>query len=172
MKRSTIFKATGAALAGAAALGSGTRVAVGHDLRPVDPAYRFDEYERIANRFAAVKQVYQWPNLYNAIIYANIRNGLNGAQFSYGLTPDQVQVIVQAYASANAATYDDYIWGKYRLGEALNVKDPRTGQPATGNPWWASSVPAPETPPADRGHPYYGDTSIEGLHRRGVLFLT
>ena len=42
-----------------------------------------------------------------------------------------VQVIVQAYASANAATYDDYIWAKYRMGDAFNVKDPGTGQPAT-----------------------------------------
>ncbi len=172
MRRSTVFKAMSAALAGASALASGARVAVGHDLRPIDPAYRFDEYERIANRHAAIKQVYQWPNLTNPIVFANIRNGLNGAQFSYGLAPDQVQVIVQAYASANAAMYDDHIWAKYKLGEAFNVKDPETGQSATRNIWWASSTPAPEVAPAGRADPFYADMSIEGLHRRGVLFLT
>ena len=85
----------------------GGTVAWGHDLRPDDPTYRFHDYENIVNRTAQIKQVYQWPNIANAIIYANIRNGLNGFQFSYDIPPDDIQVVVQAYASANAATYDD-----------------------------------------------------------------
>lgn len=164
--------AAGAALAGAAALGALPRTAAAHDLRPTDPAYRFDEYERVVNRDVTIRHLYQWPTITNALIFANIRNGLNGAQFSYGLPAEQVQVVVQTYASANAATYDDAMWAKYRLGEALGIKDPQTGQPATRNIWWASSTPAPEQPPADRAHPYYADTSLEGLARRGVLFLT
>lgn len=144
-----------------------------HDLRPGDPLYHFDRYEAILNRRARIRQLYAWPNLHNPIIYANISNGLNGFQFSYGVPPDQIQVVVQAYFSANGAMYDDYIWAKYKLGEAFGVKDPTTGQPATRNLWYKSSVPASEvsTPPTARSHPYYSDTSIEGLQRRGVLFL-
>jgi hypothetical protein len=171
-RRLLATRATGAAIAGAAVLGGLPRTAAAHDLRPADPAYRFDEYEQVVNRDVTIRQLYQWPTLTNPLIFANIRNGLNGAQFSYGLPAEQTQVVVQAYASANAATYDDAIWAKYRLGEALGVKDPQTGQPATRNIWWASSTPAPEQPPADRAHPYYADTSLEGLARRGVLFLT
>jgi hypothetical protein len=171
-RRHSALTVAGAALASTAALGGPPAVARAHDLRPTDPAYHFDEYERVVNRDVTLRQLYQWPTLTNALIFANIRNGLNGAQFSYGLPPAQVQVVVQAYASANAATYDDAMWAKYRLGEALGVKDPQTGQPATRNIWWASSTPAPEQPPADRAHPYYADTSLEGLARRGVLFLT
>jgi hypothetical protein len=116
----------------------------GHDLRPGDPTYRFREYEDIVNRNIQVKQVYQWPNIANAIVFANIRNGLNGFQFSYDIPPDEIQVVVQAYASANAAIYDDFIWEKYRWGEALNVVDPQTNQPATRNT--GMLVPSP-TPP-------------------------
>src|SRR3954447_24597219 len=87
----------------------------GHDLRPGDPSYRFQEYEAIVNRIARVKQVYEWPNIANAVRFANIRNGLNGFQFSYDVSPDDIQIIVQAYASANAATYDD-LFGRSTAG--------------------------------------------------------
>ncbi len=117
--------------------------------------------------------MYAWSNIQNPIIYGNIANGLNGFQFSYGVPPDQIQVVVQAYFSANGAMYDDYIWQKYKLGEAFSVKDPTTGAPSTQNLWYKSKISAQDVSPApkDRSHPYYSDTSIEGLQRRGVLFL-
>jgi hypothetical protein len=166
------LKAAGAAAAGVAAGGRLTTQAVAHDLQPTEAAYRFNEYEAIVNREARFRQVYQWPNLANPIIFGNIRNGINGAVFSYGVPEDQMQVVVQAYASANAATYDDFVWAKYRLGEAMGVKDPTTGQPATRNIWYKSPNPMPASRPSARVDPYYADTSMEGLHRRGVLFLT
>jgi hypothetical protein len=173
-RRHSALTVAGAALASTAALGGAPAVARAHDLRPTDPAYRFEEYEAIVNREVAFRQVYEWPNLTNPIVYSNIGNGLNGFQFSYGAAPEQIQVVVQAYAGANAATYDDAIWQKYRLGEAMGVKEPGTDQPAVRNPWYASPLAAAAVtpPPADRAHAYYGDTSIEGLQRRGVLFLT
>ncbi|MBI1896417.1 MAG: hypothetical protein HYS04_07755 [Acidobacteria bacterium] len=154
---------------------AGGTAAWAHDLRPDDPTYRFKEYEDIVNRNVQVRQVYQWPNIANAIVFANIRNGLNGFQFSYDIPPDQIQIVVQAYASANAATYDDFIWEKYRWGEALNVRDPATNQPATRNIWYSTPVAhttlTPGRQPDDRGHPFFSDLSIEGLQRRTVLFL-
>ena len=153
----------------------GGAAAWGHDLRPDDPTYRFHDYENIVNRNAQIKQVYQWPNIANAIIFSNIRNGLNGSQFSYDIPPDDIQVVVQAYASANAATYDDFIWEKYRWGEALGVRDPQTNQPATRNIWYSTAVAhttlTPGRQPAQRDHPFFDDTSMEGLQRRRVLFL-
>jgi len=96
---------------------------------------------------------------------------LNGFQFSYDIPPDQIQVVVQAYATANLAMYDDVLWAKYRLGEMFKVQDPMTGQLAVRNAWFASKNPPVDRPPADRADPYYSDLSIEGLQRRGVLFL-
>jgi hypothetical protein len=144
-----------------------------HDLRPGDPAYRFDKYESIVNRSVRIRQLYAWSSIQNPIIYPNISNGLNGFQFSYNTPADQIQVVVQAYFSANGAMYDDHIWEKYKLGEAFNVKDPGTSAPATRNLWYKSKLTEQDVspPPKDRNHPYYSDTSIEGLQRRGVLFL-
>jgi hypothetical protein len=167
MNRRTALRA----VAAGAAVSQLPRVAHAHDLRPNDPAYRFDEYERIVNREVTIRQVYEWPNVNNAIIYNNISNGLNGFQFTYDLPADEVQVVVQAYASANLAMYDDTVWAKYRLGEIFKIQDPGTGEPATRNPWFASKNPAVNKPPAERANPYYSDTSIQGLQRRGVLFL-
>ena len=147
------------------------RVAHAHDLRPNDPVYRFDEYETIVNRDVTIRQVYEWPNLNNPIIYSNISNGLNGFHFSYDVPADRIQVVVQAFASANLAMYDDAVWAEYRLGEIYKIQDPSTGQPATRNIWFASKNPPVSQPPTDRANPYYSDTSIEGLQRRGVLFL-
>ena len=82
----------------------------------------------------------------------------------------QIQVVVQAFASANLAMYDDEAWAKYRLGEIYKIQDPATGQPATRNQWFASKNPPVNQPPGDRANAYYSDISIEGLQRRGVLF--
>jgi hypothetical protein len=132
LSRRTALRAAGAAAAGVA-VSQLPRVARAHDLRPNDPAYSFDEYESIVNRDVTIRQVYEWPNITNPIIYSNISNGLNGFQFSYELPADRIQVAVQAFASANLAMYDDAAWGKYRLGEIYKMKDPGTSQPATRN---------------------------------------
>jgi len=169
--RRRALRAAGAAAAGLAAVARWPGVARAHDLRPGDPAYHFDVYEGVVNRELTIRQLYAWPNLNNPILYSNVSNGLNGFQFSYDVPPEQIQVVVQAYSSANLAMYDDYAWSAYRLGEIFNVKDPTTGQPATRNMWFASKNPAVSGRPVDRSDPYYSDTSIEGLQRRGVLFL-
>lgn len=173
LSRRELFQ-TAVAAAGVAVLARFPSEAEAHDLKPTDPAYRFDKYESIVNRPVRIRQLYQWPNIANPIIYANIANGLNGFQFSYNVPAEDIQVVVQTYFSANVATYDDHIWEKYNLGDAFNVKDPTTGASAKRNIWVKSKISAQEvsTPPKDRNHAYYADTSIEGLQRRGVLFLT
>ena len=111
LSRRTIITMLGGAVAGHTS-------AWGHDLRPGDPSYRFQEYEAIVNRSARVKQVYEWPNIANTLIFANIRNGLNGFQFSYDIPPDEIQIVVQAYSSANAATLRRLYLGEVPLGRS------------------------------------------------------
>jgi intracellular sulfur oxidation DsrE/DsrF family protein len=172
MSRRRLLKVVGMAAAVAAVWGQFPMTARADDLRPNDPRYHFTEYEAIVNRAVTNRQLFAWPNLFNATIYANIKNSLNGFQFSYDFPPNQTQVVVQAYASANVAMYDDFIWAKYRLGELMGVTDAATGKPALRNVWYPSASAAPATVPTDRSSPYYADGSIAGLQRRGVLFLT
>lgn len=174
VSRRFLFKLSGTVAAATALLGKGAKTASAHDLKPNDPTYRYSTYEAIVNRRDAnIRMVFQWPNLKNEIMFPNVRNALNGYEFSYGIPASSVQVVVQAYASANAATYDDFIWEKYQLGERMGITDPETGEPAVRNIWYTSSAPADDvtSPPEDRDHAYYADTSIQGLQRRGVLVL-
>jgi hypothetical protein len=171
LSRRAALKVAAGLAAGSAAFAQTARIGWAHDLRPSDPAYSFDEYERIVNRDVTVRMLFEWPTLTNPIIYNNISNALNGFQFSYDIPPSQIQVVVQAYATANLAMYDDVLWAKYRLGEVFKIQDPMTGELAVRNAWFASKNPSVTEPPADRSNPYYSDINIEGLQRRGVLFL-
>lgn len=146
-----------------------------HDLKPGDPDYHFEQYEAIVNNPALrIRQLYEYPNINNPILFANAVNGLNGFQFSYGIPANSIQVVVQPYSSANAVMYDDFIWEKYKFGEARNIKDPATGNFAIRNVFYPATVPDTDIPngvqPPDRSHPFYSDSSIEGLQRRRVLF--
>jgi hypothetical protein len=172
--RRRLFKLSGAAAATVGLLGRTTQKAEAHYLRPEGADYQYEEYEAIVNRRDAnVRMLFQFPNIQNGIIWGNARNAINGFEFSYDIPANAIQVVVQAYASANAATYDDYIWEKFQLGERLNVTDPETDEPALRNIWYSSSIDADEVeePPEDPEDPYYLDTSIEGLQRRGLLVL-
>jgi hypothetical protein len=174
LSRRRLFQWTGAAAAATALVGRSAEKSAAHDLKPTDSKYRYDEYEAIVNRRdLTVRQVYEWPNINNPILFSNVRNGLNGFQFSYGIPAESIQVVVQAYGSANGAMYDDYVWETYQIGELLTVTDPETKEPAIRNPWFVSAVEAATVTavPTDRSHAYYADASIEGLQRRGVLFL-
>ena len=128
LSRRRALSTAGAAAAGAAAFMRLPAIASAQGLRPTDPIYPFDEYEAIVNREVTIRQVYEWPNLSNPIIFGNVSNGLNGFQFAYGLAPQQIQVVVQAYSSANLAMYDDSAWSTYQLGEVFNIKDPASGE--------------------------------------------
>jgi len=174
--RRTAFKMAGAMLAAVTGAFSAVRTATpatASQLQPNGPLYHFDQYEAIVNRSLTFRQVFEWPSLENRELWGNAVNALNSFQFAYGAPADQIQIVVQAYAGSTAATFDDFIWNKYTLGQALQLTDTQ-GNPATVNPFLHSRIPAAQvtTPPTDQSDPYYFDYSIEGLQRRGVLFLT
>jgi hypothetical protein len=162
--------ATAAAGAAAFAVPLATPAQAAKDLKPSDPLYHWDAYEQIANRPVTVRALFEWPNINNPIFWGNVQNLLNGFQFSYDVPADQIQVIIQAYATSNAALYDDYIWAKYTWGEFLSIKDPQTGTWATRNILYPSKNEARSSPPLNRDDPFYSDANIEGFQRRGVLF--
>jgi len=174
--RRSAFKMAGAMLAAVASAVTAVKAVKpvsADELTTNDPLYHFDQYEAIVNRSLTFRQVFEWPSLENRELWGNAVNALNSFQFAYGAPADQIQIVVQAYSGSTAATFDDFIWNKYSLGQALQMPDAQ-GNPATVNPFLHSKIPAAQvtTPPTDQTDPYYFDYSIEGLQRRGVLFLT
>ncbi|MCU1241358.1 MAG: Tat pathway signal sequence domain protein [Candidatus Acidoferrum typicum] len=121
-----------------------------------------------------VKQVFDENEIGGGKFLNNIKNSLNGLHFGFGIPSDQIKIVAAMHGSANTLNFDDYVWQKYRVGEWLKVQDPRTGQPAVRNPFFAGKA-APETHYAtqdpDNENSLFQDTSIQALQLRGVQFL-
>lgn len=138
-------------------------------------------YDAALAKKGAVKGVFQSPNVeaavkqgdqLNHLLAIQVKNWLNGFQFSYKTPPDALQVVVATYASANLLTYADAAWAKYKFGAKYNVIDPATGAPAVRNVFWPSRFGNSASQNPDDPKSFYQDTGIEALQRRNVLFLT
>jgi hypothetical protein len=172
------FLRFGAASVAAAGLG-GSGTASAHNL----PKGQFGSpgYDTALATRGGTKAVFQSPNIETAIVIGKnpehllliqLKNWLNGFQFSYQMAPRDLHVVVATYASANLLTYGDAVWAKYRMGEKYNVVDPTTSAPAVRNVFWPSRFgPSASTDP-DSPQSTYQDAGIEALQKRGVLFLT
>ena len=136
--------------------------------------WKIGEFDRLLRNPARVKQVFDENQISGGKFLNNIKNSLNGLHFGFNIPADQTKIIAAMHGSANTLNFDDYVWQKYRIGEWLKVQDPKTGQPAVRNPFFASKA-APgmhyATQDPDDGNSLFQDTSIQALQLRGVQFL-
>jgi hypothetical protein len=136
--------------------------------------WKIADFDRLVKNPARVKQVFDENQIGGGKFLNNIKNSLNGLHFGFGIPSEQIKVIAAMHGSANALNFNDYVWQKYRIGEWLKVQDPKTGQPAVRNPFFASKA-APEmhyaTQDPDDDNSLFQDTSIQALQLRGVQFL-
>jgi hypothetical protein len=159
-----------ASLAGLRAMTSGA------NLQLVDKRsdWKIAEFERLVRNPSRVKQVFDENQIGGGKFLNNIKNSLNGLQFGFNIPTGQIKIVAAMHGPANALNFDDYIWQKYRIGEWLKVQDPKTGQAAVRNPFFASKA-SPEmhypTQDPDDGNSLFQDASIQALQLRGVQFL-
>ena len=132
------------------------------------------EFDHLVKNPSRVKQVFDENQIGGGKFLNNIKNSLNGLHFGFNIPSDQIKIIAAMHGPANALNFDDYVWQKYRIGEWLKVQDPKSGQPAVRNPFFASKA-APEmhyaTQDPDDENSLFQDTSIQALQLRGVQFL-
>jgi hypothetical protein len=174
------FIALGAIASAATTVGSARRAAA-HNLPPGE--FGSAGYDRALLVDSGYRAVFQSPNIEASVqppntkrldhlLLLQIKNWLNGFQFSYKARPDDLHVVSATYASANLLTYSDYVWQKYKLGEKYKITDPETGAPAVRNLFWASRFGPNATKEMDHPQSAWQDTGIEALQKRGVVFLT
>ena len=166
------------AAAGALGVGAGP-AARAHNLK--EGEFGSPTYSAALAATDGMKGVFQSPHVeasvvagehLNHLILVQLRNWLNGFQFSYGMAPEELHTIVAIYASANLLTYNDAVWEKYGFGEKYAITDPATGEPAVRNVFWPSRLGLDASrDPAARDNTYQ-DTGIEALQQRGAVFLT
>jgi hypothetical protein len=163
----------GRATAGLAALGAMTSSA-SPQLVYTRSDWNVDEFDRLVKNPSRVKQVFDENQIGGGKFLNNIKNSLNGLHFGFSIPSEQIKIVTAMHGSANALNFDDYVWQKYRIGEWLKVQDPKTGQPAVRNPFYASKA-APEmhysTKDPDDENSLFQDASIQALQLRGVQFL-
>jgi hypothetical protein len=170
------------ASAGVAAFGLPGRAAqpaAAHNLPP--GKFGSPAYEAALDADGGMKGIFQSPMVeatavsgeyLNHLLLVQLRNWLNGFQFSYEMNPEELHTISATYGSANLFTYNDHVWETYKFGEKYDVIDPATGEPAVRNVFWPSRFgPDAPTDPAAKDN-VYQDTGIEALQKRGTVFLT
>lgn len=132
------------------------------------------DFDRLIKKRARVKQVFDETQIAGGRFLNNIKNSLNGLQFSFNIPADQIQIVSAMHGPANMLNFDDFIWKKYRVGEWLKVDDPKTGQPAVRNPFLVKKADADprhgSQDPSDENS-FLQDASIQALQARGVQFL-
>jgi hypothetical protein len=136
--------------------------------------WKIAEFDRLVKNPYRVKQVFDENRIGDGKFLNDIKNSLNGLLFGFNIPSDQIKIIAAMHGPANALNFDDYIWQRYRIGEWLKVQDPRTGQPAVRNPFFASKA-APEmhypTEDPDDLNSFFQDICMQALQLRGVQFL-
>ena len=136
--------------------------------------WRAEEFQAILRKAGRVRQVFEVVNINDGRFLNNIKNSMNALTFGFGVDPQEVQIVAALHGPANMVNYDDSIWAKYRIGEWLGVNDPETGHAAVRNILYPSKVTAgtgSKEDPSDEKSSFQ-DTSVQGLQRRGVKFLS
>lgn len=171
--------AASAGVASVAGPGREPRRAAAHNLPPGE--FGGPAYDAALDAQGGMRGIFQSPMVeasvvagdhLNHLLLIQMKNWLNGFQFSYEMEPDDLHAISATYASANLLTYNDHVWETYTFGEKYDVVDPATGEPAVRNVFWPSRFgpDAPKDPTAKDNA--YQDTGIEALQERGAVFLT
>jgi intracellular sulfur oxidation DsrE/DsrF family protein len=104
-------------------------------------------------------------------VFSNVKNALNGLEFGFGYPAPGVAMAFAAHGPSSAYNYTDYVWSKYKVGEAFKLADAK-GNTVASNIYLAPDKPVTKTADPDPENSFYQDTSIQTLQSRGVVFLT
>ncbi len=127
------------------------------------------QFRQIVGRPAKIRQVFE-QIAFKPQALQNIKNSLNGLQFGYGYSPSEITIAFAPHGASAALNYTDYVWDKYRLGEFFTVKDAQ-GATIASNVWLKSKATGSANDAPDDVNGVHQDASIEGLQKRGVIFL-
>lgn len=128
------------------------------------------DFEKLLKTPASTRQVYDVRPIGEGKFLNNIKNSLNGFHFGFNISAENVKIVAAMHGPSNMLNFDDAMWEKYKLGEWLQVNDPKTGKAALRNIYWHKTAGS-STNPNDKTSAFQ-DTSIESLQSRGVQFLS
>lgn len=127
-------------------------------------------FAKAVGRPAQIRQLWEVVS-FHPLVLANVKNSLNGLHFGYGYPAHEIAMVFAGHGPSSAYTYSDYVWHKYSIGKALNLKD-TNGKPVLSNVFLSPvhALDANRDPDDERS--LWQDASVQTLQRRGVVFLT
>ncbi len=132
--------------------------------------WKYQDFEKLLKSRATTRQVYDIKGIGEGKFLNNIKNSLNGFHFGFNIPAENIKIVAAMHGPSNMLNFDDAMWEKYKLGEWLQVNDPKTGKPALRN-IYLSRTAGTSTDPNDKTS-IFQDTAIESLQSRGVQFLS
>ncbi|HEY2824689.1 MAG TPA: hypothetical protein VGI83_04020, partial [Gemmatimonadales bacterium] len=110
------------------------------------------------------KQLFDMAEPEDGVGLLHVRNYLATYKDAYRAAPADVNAVVTLYGKTTPLGFPDAMWAKYKFGAALEIKDPKTGQPTERNFFFH---------PEDGDNFAFGfnDSSIENLQKQGVVFI-
>jgi intracellular sulfur oxidation DsrE/DsrF family protein len=132
--------------------------------------FDWDAFAAAIDVAAPVRHVWQ-AFAFRPQVFNNLKNVMNGLQFGYGYDPKDVHLVFAPHGPASAYNYTDYIWKKYRIGDAMDLRD-ATGKRVESNVFLTPKAGITGSQDLDDEMGAYQDTSIQRLQERGVTFLS
>lgn len=128
------------------------------------------QFDKVLGKPADIRQVWEIIAFHPAV-FSNVKNALNGLRFGFGYAPERIAIAVAPHGPSSSYTYSDYLWSKYKIGEAFKLQDAK-GNAVASNVFLKPAGPVSRTADPDAENSFYQDTSIETLQARGVVFMT
>lgn len=173
MNRSSfLIASTTAALAGAGTAGGAAAATVPGGTHLVERASDFDRraFDALVGRPADIRQLFEAVS-FNPLIFGNMKNAFNGLQFGFAYPANRIAMVFCPHGPSSAYNFSDYVWSKYKIGEAFKLKDAK-GATLTHNAFLKAAKPVNAKAGPDSEDSLYQATDIESLQKRGVIFLT
>jgi hypothetical protein len=108
------------------------------------------------------RQFFDAPTAGGGIPLVHVMNYYDTYNKTYNVKDADIDAVLTFYGAITFYGLNDAVWAKYKLGEFLETNDPKTGQPATANPWRSAPVILGMTLP---------QASIESLQKRGATMI-
>ncbi|HXY31694.1 MAG TPA: twin-arginine translocation signal domain-containing protein [Gemmatimonadaceae bacterium] len=109
---------------------------------------------------ATHRQVFDCPSYQDGGALFFAKNYLNAMRDAFDSAAPAVQVAIGLHGDAYPIAFSDAMWAKYKFGERVKAKDPRTNQFATRNVLWQ---------PREGEETY--EYSVNALQSRGAIIL-
>ncbi|GAC1416022.1 MAG: hypothetical protein NVSMB53_14790 [Gemmatimonadaceae bacterium] len=114
------------------------------------------------------RQLFDMPNHQNGMGLLHVRNYLNTMRDTYNLKHPDVTAVIGLYGMTTMLAFNDAMWKKYGLGNALKVMD-GSNAPATQNVFSSAPTGAASLSLTGAPIPIPADTSISALQNRGAV---